>query len=202
MGKTLKFYQSFSFNKRLSYDTLAFRFFTPLDGPKATSSQLTSGQPVQMGQQRLATLTSQTFKANTQLQVELTDLPLPPDRGVIAVRNSILKISIFLLTLGGLIFLGFYLHRKNKTLSLGNTFATSEAGTVNQKTTLDDTLEIDKERRRLLYKLARLDITYDKGAFADGESAYQRQRQELKVQLIETWQGQVSKEELNVIAGN
>ncbi len=68
--------ETFSFNKRLAYDTPTFRFFTPVSGPSARSTQLKAGPVMEMGQQKLAPLSGQNFKADAQLKIELTGLPV------------------------------------------------------------------------------------------------------------------------------
>lgn len=180
--------ETLSFSKKLAYDTPTFRLFTPVAGPKAVSSQLVTGQPVQMGQQQLSTLTGQKFKANTQLNIQLNNLPLPPDQNLFATRDIVLKIGLFLTLLAALTFLFIYSRRhsaRKVQVELPNLVNVVVTPISSSDVKGDEKLE--HHRKRLLYELAELDNGFANGEFGSDEKEYQRQRLFCQQTLMEIW---------------
>lgn len=174
----------FSFNKRLAYDTPSLRFFTPVAGPKATSRQLAAGPTMQMGQQQLNTLSGQNFKADNQVRVELSNLPLPPSKGAVATRDIILKSGAILAGLAGFVFLFFYIRRqskRNQAVAAPDNLAVGQASLAGEKP------DLAGKKQQLLYNLARLDYRFEKGEFKGSEKDYYNQRAAWKGGLIEMW---------------
>ncbi|MBN9390862.1 MAG: hypothetical protein J0I20_22725 [Chloroflexi bacterium] len=210
---------TFSFSKRLAYDTPSFRFFTPVSGPSATSPQLRSGQIIEMGQQKLVPLSGQDFKADTQLKIELTGLTPPASKGTTLFRDNFLKVGTLITILVGLGFLVGYVRngRKVKTASpvpgipgSSPTQATPAPQTgpaaiqydpnpspgpragvgVSAGTVAGPTGSHQLERQLMLGKIAQLDLDFQKGGFKGKETFYDTKRANLKDRLLEIWESQ------------
>lgn len=181
-GKTL------SFSKKLAYDTPTFRLFTPLAGPKAVSKLLVPGQAVQMGQQQLSTLTGQNFKANTNIDILLNDLPLPPNQELFATRDIVLKIGLLLTLLASLGFLLVYSRRYSNSKVQTQLFnANDTEATLMVSPAMKRIDEVESHRRKLLYELARLDNSFADGEFDGSDGEYRQQRLVYKRELLEIW---------------
>lgn len=192
--------ETYSFSKRLAYDTPSFRFFTPVSGPSATSSQLKTGPVMEMGQQKLVPLSGQNFKADAQLKIELTGLPLPSTKGTTALRDNLLKFGTVFISLIGLVFLVVYA-RDSRKVKTGRAAATSTAASTapstspaspaahapgsNSEPVTVGALEL--ERQQLLEAIARLDLNYQKGGFKGKEETYETRRTNFKNRLLEIW---------------
>ena|GEM_PF-2248049 len=164
--------EKFTFTKLFAYDTPAFRLFVPLDGPPATSPQLRAGSPVKMGNQQLTTLNGQNFKANALVQIELNNLPLPPSKGVLSFRDTLLKISLIGIMLAGFIYLFIYVKLKYK-LEASNKPVLKE--------------QLDLERRKLLQALARMELKFETGEYQGARAEYEAKRATWKNRLVEIW---------------
>lgn len=185
--------ETFSFSKRLAYDTPSFRFFTPVSGPTATSPQLKAEAVMEMGQQKLVPLSGQNFKADAQLRIDLTGLPLPTTKGTTVLRDNLLKLGTLFISFAGLVFLVVYARgsRKLKTRRFAATStdlspASPAANAPGSNPEPAKALEL--ERQRLLENMARLDLNYQKGGFKGKEAAYETRRANLKARLLEIWE--------------
>jgi hypothetical protein len=150
--------------KRFVYDTASFRVFTPLDGVKARSSKLVAlSQPVQMGNQKLQGLAGQQFKPNDTLNIELSNLPLPPNKGILEARDFTSKLFVVLITLAIPVFLVVYIRRK-----------------------LVVAVDPGAEREKLLRWIALSDARYDAGYFdtEKSETEYRQKRTSWKNRLL------------------
>jgi len=164
--------EKFTFSKLFAYDTPSFRLFVPQDGPVVSSPQLKIGPPVKMGNQQLDALNGQNLKANSLVQIELNNLPLPLSKGVLGLRDTLLKIGLGGIILAGFIYLFIYVKLKDRV-------------EVNNKPDLKDQLEV--ERRKLLQSLARMELKFEMGEYKGSQTEYEAKQATWKNQLIEIW---------------